>query len=257
MKYICKQLQCKQKVPETERPEALERYPHLRDWLRTINLRPELIQAVEEKSSLDALLQMSGAQVRETMRRLGSSSEECARLSAALSCLKSASESGGELREDDVPWMSEPFRRDSGPLLTAEQLTGLGTPLRPHSPSPLARPSAVHSTPSTPCAVFPHHRSGSVSAVPTPDGLASYGHTESPLTDPFPMALSHTARLHGRTSTPPITPPSKRRHRLKPPCTPPPPSRKVQHLLPNITLTRSKSHESQLGNRIEDPPTNK
>ncbi|XP_033970580.1 kinase suppressor of Ras 1 isoform X2 [Trematomus bernacchii] len=257
MKYICKQLQCKQKVPETERPEALERYPHLRDWLRTINLRPELIQAVEAKSSLDALLQMSGAQVRETMRRLGSSSEECARLSAALSCLKSASESGGELREDDVPWMSEPFRRDSGPLLTAEQLTGLGTPLRPHSPSPLARPSAVHSTPSTPCAVFPHHRSGSVSAVPTPDGLASYGHTESPLTDPFPMALSHTARLHGRTSTPPITPPSKRRHRLKPPCTPPPPSRKVQHLLPNITLTRSKSHESQLGNRIEDPPTNK
>ncbi|XP_033955448.1 kinase suppressor of Ras 1 isoform X1 [Pseudochaenichthys georgianus] len=257
MKYICKQLQCKQKVPETERPEALERYPHLRDWLRTINLRPELIQAVEAKSSLDALLQMSGAQVRETMRRLGSSSEECARLSAALSCLKSASESGGELREDDVPWMSEPFRRDSGPLLTAEQLTGLGTPLRPHSPSPLARPSAVHSTPSTPCAVFPHHRSGSVSAVPMPDGLASYGHTESPLTDPFPMALSHTARLHGRTSTPPITPPSKRRHRLKPPCTPPPPSRKVQHLLPNITLTRSKSHESQLGNRIEDPPTNK
>lgn len=44
MKYICKQLQCKQKVPETERPEALDSYPHLRDWLRTINLRPELIE---------------------------------------------------------------------------------------------------------------------------------------------------------------------------------------------------------------------
>lgn len=44
MKYICKQLQCKQKVPETERPEALDSYPHSRDWLRTINLRPELIQ---------------------------------------------------------------------------------------------------------------------------------------------------------------------------------------------------------------------
>ncbi|KTF84230.1 hypothetical protein cypCar_00037348, partial [Cyprinus carpio] len=35
------------------------------------------------------------------------------------------------------------------------------------------------------------------------------------------------------------------------------PSRKVLHLLPNITLTRSKSHESQLGHRIEDTPTNK
>lgn len=44
MKYIFKQLQCKQKVPETERPEALDSYPHLQDWLRTINLRPELIQ---------------------------------------------------------------------------------------------------------------------------------------------------------------------------------------------------------------------
>uniref|UniRef100_A0A8C4HZA3 non-specific serine/threonine protein kinase n=1 Tax=Dicentrarchus labrax TaxID=13489 RepID=A0A8C4HZA3_DICLA len=219
MKYICKQLQCKQKVPETERPEALDSYPHLRDWLRTINLRPELIEL-----SLDALLQMTGAQVRDTMRRLGSSSEECARLSAALSCLKSATESGGELREDGSPWLSEPTRRDSGSLLTADQLTNLGTPLRPHSPSPLA--------------------------------LASYVHSESPLTDPFPMSLAHAARLHGHTSTPPITPPSKRRHRLKPPCTPPPPSRKVLHLLPNITLTRSKSHESQLGNRIEDPPTN-
>uniref|UniRef100_A0A3Q2WAW0 SAM domain-containing protein n=1 Tax=Haplochromis burtoni TaxID=8153 RepID=A0A3Q2WAW0_HAPBU len=105
MKYICKQLQCKQKVPETERPEALDSYPHLRDWLRTINLRPELIelQAVEAKLSLDTLLQMTGAQVRDTMRRLGSSSEECGRLGAALSCLKSATES--ELRDDSSLWL--------------------------------------------------------------------------------------------------------------------------------------------------------
>lgn len=52
------------------------------------------MQALEAKLSLDALLQMTGAQVRDTMRRLGSSSEECARLVAALSCLKSATESG-------------------------------------------------------------------------------------------------------------------------------------------------------------------
>uniref|UniRef100_A0A3Q3LKN2 non-specific serine/threonine protein kinase n=1 Tax=Labrus bergylta TaxID=56723 RepID=A0A3Q3LKN2_9LABR len=253
MKYICKQLQCKQKVPETERPEALDRYPHLRGWLRTINLRPELIE-VGHNLSLDALLQMTGAQVRDTMRRLGSSSEECARLSAALSCLKSATESGGEMREDASLWFSEPTRRDSGSLLTADQLSNLGTPIRAHSPSPLARPSTIHSTPSTPCATFPHPRSGSMSAAPTPDALASHIHSDSPLTDPFPMSFARTARLHGHTSTPPITPPSKRRHRLKPPCTPPPPSRKVLHLLPNITLTRSKSHESQLGNRHRGSP---
>ncbi|XP_028322766.1 kinase suppressor of Ras 1 isoform X3 [Gouania willdenowi] len=257
MKYICKQLQCKQKVPQTERPEALDGYPHLGDWLRTVNLRPDLTKTVESKLSLDALLQMTGAQVRDTMRRLGSSSEECAKLSAALSCLKSAAETG-ELREDGGPWLSEPFRRDSGSLLTADQLTILGTPLRSHSPSPLARPATIQSTPSTPSATFPHPRSGSMSAAPTPEALMSHLHSEAnPLTDPFPINRSRTARLHGHTSTPPVTPPSKRRHRLKPPCTPPPPSRKVLHLLPNITLTRSKSHESQLGNRIEDPPASK
>ncbi|PWA22678.1 hypothetical protein CCH79_00002090, partial [Gambusia affinis] len=257
MKYICKQLQCKRKVPDTERPEALDSYPHLQDWLRTVNLRPELIQAVETKLSLDTLLQMTGAQVRDAMRRLGSSSEECARLGAALSCLKSATESGGEMKEDGVSWLPEPTRRDSGSLLTADQLPFLGTPLRPHSPSPLARPSTIQSTPSTPSATFHHPRSGSVSAAPTPDGLGSYAYGDSPLTDLFPMPRPRTARLHGHTSTPPVTPPSNRRQKLKPPCTPPPPSRKVLHLLPNITLTRSKSHESQLGNRIEDPPNNK
>lgn len=238
------------------------------------------------KFSLDALLQMAGTQVRDTMRRLSFTSEECARLSAALSCLKSVTEAGmhvcchlrnfecplhgcrpysstlvcgpgGEPKEDSTTWLSEPARRDSGSLLTADQVSSFGNPLRPHSPSPLARPSTAHSMPSTPCAIFPHPRSGSVSAVPTPEAQIPHLHGESPLTNAFPMSIARSGRLQGHTSTPPVTPPSKRRHRLKPPCTPPPPSRKVLHLLPNITLTRSKSHESQLGNRIEDPLTNK
>ncbi|XP_057677815.1 kinase suppressor of Ras 1 isoform X3 [Corythoichthys intestinalis] len=254
VKYICKQLQCKLKVPETERPDNLDSYPRLRDWLRTINLRPELIQVVEAKFSLDALLQMASAQVRDTMKRLGFTSEECARLSAALSCLKSATEAGGEVKDDGTAWLSEATRRDSGSLLTADQLSGLGNPIRPLSPSPLARPSSIHSVPSTPCATFPHPRSGSVSAVPTPEPQTPHLRAESPLAN---ASSARSARLHGHTRTPPVTPPSKRRHRLKPPCTPPPPSRKVLHLLPNITLTRSKSHESQLGNRIEDPLANK
>ncbi|XP_077597098.1 kinase suppressor of Ras 1 [Stigmatopora nigra] len=258
VKYICKQLQCKLKVPETERPDNLDSYPRLRDWLRTINLRPELIQVVETKFSLDALLQTAGAQVRDAMNRLGFTSEECARLSAALSCLKSASEAGGEVKEDGTAWLSDSTRRDSGSLLGADPLGGLGNLPRPLSPSPLARPSSIHSVPSTPCAPFPHPRSCSASAVPTPEPQTPHLRAESPLANnAFPPASGRCARLQGRTRTPPATPPSKRRHRLKPPCTPPPPSRKVLHLLPNITLTRSKSHESQLGNRIEDPLTNK
>lgn len=43
-KYISKQLQCKQRVPLCERSLALSAFPHLVDWLHTINLRPEFIE---------------------------------------------------------------------------------------------------------------------------------------------------------------------------------------------------------------------
>uniref|UniRef100_A0A8C9WKX7 non-specific serine/threonine protein kinase n=1 Tax=Scleropages formosus TaxID=113540 RepID=A0A8C9WKX7_SCLFO len=255
MQYICKQLQCKRKVPASERPQDLEYYPRLEDWLRIVNLRPEVIEAVPGKLSLDTLLQMSGSQVRETMRRLGSNSEECSRLTTALSCLRSATESGGELRDDGVPWISEPVRRDSGTTFLADQLSCLTGPLRPHSPSPLARPPGSASTPSPPGNTGLQLRSVSVSTAPSSDGHGLHIYSDS-LVDPFPSS-PRTVRAYGYAGTPPITPPSRRRHQLKPPRTPPAPSRKLLNLLPNITLTRSRSHESQLGNRIEDPPTNK
>jgi len=44
VKYISKQLEWKQSVPESERPLVLDSYPHLTDWLHTINLRTELIE---------------------------------------------------------------------------------------------------------------------------------------------------------------------------------------------------------------------
>lgn len=59
------------------------------------------------------------------------------------------------------------------------------------------------------------------------------------------------------TMTPPGTPPVRRRNKVKAPGTPPPPSRKLIHLLPGFTaLHRSKSHEFQLGIRLDDsqPP---
>ncbi|XP_058644697.1 kinase suppressor of Ras 1 [Onychostoma macrolepis] len=192
MKYICKQLQCKQKVPDTERPLALNSYPRLEDWLRTINVRPELIEAVNVKLSLDALLQMPGSQVKETMRRLGSSSEDCTRLCAALNCLKSASESG-EFKEDSGCWFSEPMRRDSGGLTPVDQIPLLGGSLRPHSPSPLARPMTTPSTPSTPLTtcLYPRY-------ILSPGEAHIYhGYAES-LTDPSPYYTSRPVRLHGQ-----------------------------------------------------------
>ncbi|KFO66053.1 Kinase suppressor of Ras 2, partial [Corvus brachyrhynchos] len=60
------------------------------------------------------------------------------------------------------------------------------------------------------------------------------------------------------TMTPPGTPPVRRRNKLKPPGTPPPSSRKLIHLIPGFTaLHRSKSHEFQLGHRVDEAHTPK
>ncbi|MGH0173415.1 UNVERIFIED_CONTAM: hypothetical protein FKN15_065400 [Acipenser sinensis] len=244
VKYIGKQLQCKHKVPASERSVALDSFPRLSDWLKTVNLRRQVTQpsspllcvlkAVSGELSLDALLQMSSLQVSDAMRRFGSSSEECSRLNAALSCLKNACKSGGELREDSCQWSSSETQRRESSGAPSEQLSCPGGPVRPHSPSPLTR---------VPCS---QPRSVSVSAIPSSDCPAPSHPGVYLYMDPFSPC------------TPPLTPPSKRKSKLKPPRTPPPPSRKVLHLLPGFsTLTRSKSHESQLGNRIEEVPQNK
>ncbi|KGL94703.1 Kinase suppressor of Ras 2, partial [Charadrius vociferus] len=53
-------------------------------------------------------------------------------------------------------------------------------------------------------------------------------------------------------------PPVRRRNKLKPPGTPPPSSRKLIHLIPGFTaLHRSKSHEFQLGHRVDEAHTPK
>uniref|UniRef100_A0A8B9JKP9 non-specific serine/threonine protein kinase n=1 Tax=Astyanax mexicanus TaxID=7994 RepID=A0A8B9JKP9_ASTMX len=217
LKYITKQLQCKQRVPVCERSLALDSYPHLEDWLHTINLRPELIQAVPVKLSLDALLQMSSAQVQETMRKLGSSTDECSRITAALSCLKT------------------------------EHLSCSTQSPQPYSPNPASRRPV---TPSGPCAP----RSVSVSTVPSLDcaSLNSY----DGLADPFLPSPQLIRRPLGFALTPPLTPPTYRNALLKPPRTPPPPSNRIRMLLPNIALPRSKSH-TQLANRVDEPAPNK
>nr|XP_029528096.1 kinase suppressor of Ras 1-like isoform X2 [Oncorhynchus nerka] len=229
-KYICKQLQCKQRVPERQRTQALASYPRLGDWLCTINLRPELIQAVPVKLSLDTLLQMSSCQVQDTMRRLGSNPEECSQLTVALSCLKNATEIGGDIREDTGTLITESPRRESNTLPPLDR--------RPSTPATL--PCGPILSPHT------HARSVSVTVVPCVDDKGHKVYTGD-MTDTFPSSSLLLSNL----------PPSKRRTKHLPRA-PPPPSRMLLQLPFNITLTRSKSHESQLANRIEEPvPNNK
>ncbi|XP_058710452.1 kinase suppressor of Ras 1 isoform X1 [Poecile atricapillus] len=231
--YIHRQRQCKLSVPLSDRTAELNSYPRFNDWLDIVNVRKEVVQRIPEELTLDALLEMNESKVKETMKRCGARDEECSRLNGALSCLRKVTESGEP--RDDVP-MALPERRDS----SCSQ------------PEPARAPSAP--------AKGSQQQSRSVSAVPPCEPPApSHGPWPSAetLLEPIvlPAAGGRPRTPHSITVTPPATPQPKRRQRLKPPRTPPPPCRKVFQLLPNFpTLTRSKSHESQLGNRIDEVP---
>ncbi|XP_049658408.1 kinase suppressor of Ras 1 [Accipiter gentilis] len=246
--YIHRQRQCKLSVPLNDRTAELNSYPRFNDWLDIVNVRKEVVQRIPEELTLDALLEMNESKVKETMKRCGARDEECSRLNGALSCLRKVTESGGELKDDVLMNLSEARRENSSTNMIES----------PCSSAPTWTPSALH----LPKGNSQQARSVSVSTIPSSDSLAS-SHGPSiyaeNLLDPFAFP-AHSGRLtprtpHSITITPPTTPQAKRRHKLKPPRTPPPPCRKVFQLLPNFpTLTRSKSHESQLGNRIDEVP---
>uniref|UniRef100_A0A8C3HL00 non-specific serine/threonine protein kinase n=1 Tax=Chrysemys picta bellii TaxID=8478 RepID=A0A8C3HL00_CHRPI len=248
VRYINRQRLCKLSVPLNDRTVELNSYPRFNDWLDLVNVKKEVVQRIPEELTLDALLDMNESKVKETMKRCGASDEECSRLNGALTCLRKVTESGGELKED-LLWNPSDARRES-------------TSAHPAEPSCPTGPTWTHGMLHLSKGNSQQARSVSVSAIPSSDSLAS-SQGPSSYTDSFlePLAFpSHSGRVvfrtpHSITITPPTTPQLKRRHKLKPPRTPPPPSRKVFQLLPNFpTLTRSKSHESQLGNRIDEVP---
>uniref|UniRef100_G3W1M7 Kinase suppressor of ras 1 n=1 Tax=Sarcophilus harrisii TaxID=9305 RepID=G3W1M7_SARHA len=196
--------------------------------------------------TLDALLEMNETKVKETMRHCGANADEVSRVHYALSCLRKVTGLGGEPKEDSA-WSPLDARRESGSGPPPDTLSPAGLTWTPGA-SQLGKGTGSQQP-----------RSISVSALPTSDaapqgqGLGGYGEG---LSDSY-ISLHHSGRLTPRTPhsfiTPPTTPQLRRQNKLKPPRTPPPPSRKVFQLLPNFpTLTRSKSHESQLGNRIDE-----
>ncbi|XP_054989151.1 kinase suppressor of Ras 1 isoform X2 [Sorex araneus] len=242
VRYICKQRQCKLSVAPGERTPELNSYPRFSDWLYTFNVRPEVVQEILGQLTLDALLEMNEAKVKETLRRCGAGAEECGRLQSALTCLRKVTGLGGEHREDST-WSASDGRRESGSGPHVDTL----------SPASLAWP-AGSSQLGRPVGGAQGPRSVSVSALPVADSpLLGLGEGVSDSCVSLHAGGRLTPRALHHFITPPTTPQLRRHAKLKPPRTPPPPSRKVFQLLPGFpTLTRSKSHESQLGNRIDE-----
>ncbi|XP_049326648.1 kinase suppressor of Ras 2 isoform X2 [Astyanax mexicanus] len=283
VKYFSRQLSYKNKVPLQERNVELDGFPRLTHWFRIVNMRKEVTEEISPgELTLEALLEMGDEGVSETLQKFGASEEECARLNASLTCLRSAHQS--EQLEDDklhsnggtssnqskqdwsIQWPTSESGKENTPVGTPEpgqwvRLQLAQSPKLPssrysqhlcHSPQALAPPFyALHPHPQADRLTVDSH-SGLLPSI------LDMGHRSlppSPRQRHFPHTPPRTP-LVVNTMTPPGTPPVRRRNKLKAPGTPPPSTRKLIHLLPGFTaLHRSKSHEFQLGNRVDDAQT--
>uniref|UniRef100_A0A3B3SSD3 non-specific serine/threonine protein kinase n=1 Tax=Paramormyrops kingsleyae TaxID=1676925 RepID=A0A3B3SSD3_9TELE len=259
-----RQLSFKRQVALRDRSAELDGFPHLAHWCRIVDMRKEVIEEIGPcQLTLEALLDMSDEQVCETVQKLGASPEECARLNASLSCLRSVHQSGevGPAKQDwAIQWPASESGKENAPACPQEPSQWMRFQLsqspkvqskysQPFSPSPQTlAPSYSHVdrlTVEAHAALFPVLDTGHRSLPPSPR------QRHFPHTPPRTPLVVHTM-------TPPGTPPARRRNKGKAPGTPPPSTRKLIHLLPGFTaLHRSKSHEFQLGNlRPSLPPLN-
>ncbi|NWU82525.1 KSR2 Kinase, partial [Onychorhynchus coronatus] len=261
VKYFSRQLSCKRKVALQERNAKLEGFPQLLHWFRIVDIRKEVMEEIAPgQLSLEELLDMTDDQVCATVEKFGANSEECARLNASLSCLRSVHKSGGSLSKQDwtIQWPTTEPGKENSPGCQAEP----GQWPRTHlSQSPKVQPKCGQhhchgSSPHGP--LYTHVDRLTVEAHPGLCPPLESGHRSLP---PSPRQR-HAAHTPPRTPnivttmTPPGTPPVRRRNKLKPPGTPPPSSRKLIHLIPGFTaLHRSKSHEFQLGHRVDEAHT--
>ncbi|EGV93137.1 Kinase suppressor of Ras 2 [Cricetulus griseus] len=266
VKYFSRQLSCKKKVALQERNAELDGFPQLRHWFRIVDVRKEVLEEISpDQLSLEDLLEMTDEQVCETVEKYGANREECARLNASLSCLRNVHTSGGNLSKQDwiIQWPTAEPGQDNNPVCPPESSPWIRTHL---SQSPRVQSKCVqpfcHTSPTPGTPVYTHVDRLTVDAYQSlcpPPPLES-GHRSLP---PSPRQR-HAVRTPPRTPnivttvTPPGTPPMRRKNKLKPPGTPPPSSRKLIHLIPGFTaLHRSKSHEFQLGNRVDEANTPK
>ncbi|KAI5946719.1 Kinase suppressor of Ras 2 [Manis javanica] len=266
VKYFSRQLSCKKKVALQERNAELDGFPQLRHWFRVVDVRKEVLEEITPgQLSLEDLLEMTDEQVCETVEKYGVNREECARLNASLSCLRNVHMSGGNLSKQDwtIQWPTTETGKENNPVCPPEPTLWIRTHL---SQSPRVQSKCAqhycHTSPTPGAPVYTHVDRLTVDSYPglCPPLPLESGHRSLP---PSPRQR-HAVRTPPRTPnivttvTPPGTPPIRRKNKLKPPGTPPPSSRKLIHLIPGFTaLHRSKSHEFQLGHRIEEAHTPK
>uniref|UniRef100_A0A8B9EE30 Kinase suppressor of ras 2 n=1 Tax=Anser cygnoides TaxID=8845 RepID=A0A8B9EE30_ANSCY len=250
VKYFSRQLSCKRKVALQERNAKLEGFPQLLHWFRIVDIRKEVMEIPPCPQGLGVCWVPPG-------RGRGSG---CHGASPTWPCVCSVA--GGSLSKQDwtIQWPTAEPGKENQPGCPPEPVQWIRTHLS-QSPKPPPKCAQHHChAGSSHGPLYTHVDRLTVEGHPGLCPPVESGHRSLP-PSPRQRHVAHTPPRTPNivtTMTPPGTPPLRRRNKLKPPGTPPPASRKLIHLLPGFTaLHRSKSHEFQLGHRVDEAHTPK
>ncbi|GFR31753.1 kinase suppressor of Ras 2 [Trichonephila clavata] len=261
IKLFSRQLIAKQKCPESASLPELVQYPRLQKWLQVVGLCQNSMENISTKiATMELLLKLPEQEVKDVMRISEAKDEEKRRLLIALRNLKAYTERQirGEITtaaDLDLHWdswdrnstiSSSPRthhqRRVARSSVPSEELLK-STPTHGPQSAPTSMSSSLHGG----------HHIGHISISSSSSVISSAHH--GPWSPTLNSTLSpNVTSPRERRYTPPHTPPmsGKRTENKKFPTTPPPSKKHQTNLLPEIyPLTKSKSHEEHLANRIE------
>lgn len=262
IRLFSKQLLYKAMIPNDQLPSDVQPYPLLRQWLRVVGLSNSSIDGTcKNVPSLESLLEKSGTDIRIILFKIGAADEEIRRLSSALENLKICTEyhskGASSVLPGDVDLSWDSWDRDA---VVASRPTNSSAPvtINNKTSSPSSSPASSHALRSR----------ASRSSIPSEDGVRNdQNYSSAPnaavpwFPGPSPSAIALTNASNSpllareRRYTPPSTPPVllKKGEKIKFPTTPPPRKKQtITNLVPEpFPLTKSKSHESQLANRID------
>uniref|UniRef100_T1J2I7 Kinase suppressor of Ras 2 n=1 Tax=Strigamia maritima TaxID=126957 RepID=T1J2I7_STRMM len=273
-----KQLQNKRKVPDDKLPSDMQNSPLLRQWLHVVGLsKPSIQDLCTRVPSLETLLEKPSSDIKEILLSSNAQQEELRRLISALRNLKTYTDcllSGAPLStcsQQDLHWDSWDRAAGTATATTTNVNTvynnsnNINT-LSQSTPSPYLNRSrcdrasvpSEESLKSAPCTSTSFTVPWSPLPRQNPSGSSNNINVSS--SSAFPLISAGLSYKGESMYTPPSTPPVpvKKGEKIKFPTTPPPRKKQIinTNLVPEaFPLTKSKSHESQLANRI-DPSDN-
>ncbi|KAL5015972.1 hypothetical protein ScPMuIL_005561 [Solemya velum] len=226
IKLFSKQLVSKLKLAQDELQGKLSEYPKTDQWLKVVGINEDAIKGVLERGlTLDMMLEMSEEAVRNLLIRFDCTDDEIRKLNVALKNLNL--------------WKGRQLQGDAANANDSDlELHWTNYPSASSSPYGGNSPKYHAQRPST-------------SSLPPETTQPPQIQTPPQSTPSSPIPRSYIDRP-GSRYTPPPTPSLVRpkQSAAKYPSTPPP--KKKNQLFPEFPLKKSKSHESQLANRVTD-----